>query len=453
MIERVRTGPLSGVRVLEFSTAWAGPYAGRALAFLGAEVIKIEAPNHPDSWRGTRSAGAPVYYPELTPGESPQNRSVLFNSQNIDKLSIGLNLKLDGALGVMYKLVEQADVVLANFTPGVLDRLGIGHADLSKINPRIIVVEMPAFGPGGPMATHQGMGKTMEPAAGMTALMGYGDGKPVLTGPAIVDPTGGLNAVSATVTALELRERTGVGSRVELAQVEAASHWIGEFVLANADTGINPTPQGNRVDYAAPHDAFACAGDDEWVVIAVEEADQWMALCRAIGDAGLVDDPRFATLEARLAHQDELDPIIESWTARHGKWEAAGLLQSVGVPAAPVLGGAEIAESEAMREADGLIVSLNHSAVGTRDYSAFGFRHGRTQGAHRYAAPLFGEHNDEVLGDLLGFDPTEIAELRASGAVGDRPTADTDTPRTVQTTDVSAAASDGHLEPAKGGHA
>lgn len=429
MSARERTGPLNGVRVLEFTTAWSGPFAGRAMAFLGAEVLKIEAPNHPDSWRGTRSGGVPRYYPEFEPGEQPQNRSVLFNSQNIDKLSVALNLKAAGAERVMDDLVRQSDVVFANFTPGVLDRLGVGYDRLSAINPRIIVVETPAFGPDGPWSKHQGMGKTMEPATGMTALMGYGDGAPVLTGPAIIDPTGGLNAVAAVVSALELRERTGRGSKVELAQVEAASQWIGEHVLAHLDADIAPIPRGNWVDYAAPHNAYPAAGDDQWVAIAVLTDHQWRSLRKLIGPGDLAADGRFDTLEKRIEHRTLLDRTIGDWTRDQDKWEVATVLQSHGVPAAPVLAGDEIARSEAMAAAEGLIVHLDHEAVGQRDYSAFGFRHSRTQGAHRHAAPLFGEHNDEVLTELLGYDVAEISDLRASGVLADAPTADTDSPR------------------------
>jgi crotonobetainyl-CoA:carnitine CoA-transferase CaiB-like acyl-CoA transferase len=427
------TGPLAGIRVLEFTTAWAGPFAGRCLGYLGAEVIKIEAPSHPDSWRGTRKGGAPVYYPELRPGDDPQNSSVLFNSQNLDKRSLALDLKQPGSADVMRDLAANADVVLANFTPGVLDRLGAGFDALSKVNPRIIVVEMPAFGPGGPMSRHQGMGKTMEPAAGMTALMGYSDSTPVLTGPAYMDPTGGLNAVAAVVTALAARARTGVGSRVEVPQVEAAAHWIGEYVLQQLDTGQTWTPDGNAVDGIAPHDAFPCRGDDQWIAIAVSDDQQWRALCALLDRSDLATDPRYATAAQRFRHRADLTGPISQWTTSQDKSDLAAALQLAGIPAAPVLSGAEIADSGAMRAAR-LIVDLDHPRVGRRAYSVAGFRLSRTPGGTRHAAPLFGEHNDMVLRDLLGYDGARIAALRASGAVTDQPTADTDTPRSVPAT-------------------
>lgn len=419
-------GPLSDIRVLEFTTAWAGPFAGRLLAYLGAEVIKVEAPSHPDSWRGSRTGGAPFYYPELDPGAEPQNRTVLFNSQNIDKYSIALDLKSPGSDDVMRDLIGEADVIFANFTPGVLDRLGVGFSAASRINPRIIVVEMPAFGPGGPMSRHQGMGKTMEPATGMTSLMGYGDDKPVLTGPALMDPIGGLNAVAAIVTALEWRQRTGSGCAVQVPQVEAATHWIGEYVLEQVDTGRTWHPDGNHAPGFAPHDAFRCRGDDEWIVIAVADDRQWQALCAVMGRPELA--ARYATAADRTERQQELADVIGAWTANHDRIELAERLQQAGVPAAPVLGGADIAASPVMWRS-GMIAELDHALVGRRSYSTAAFRLDRTPGGCHRAAPRFGEHNDVILRDLLGYDDTRIARLRESGAIADRPTADNDSPR------------------------
>lgn len=427
------SGPLNEIRVLEFTTAWAGPFAGRCLAYLGADVIKVEAPSHPDSWRGTKVGGAPVYYPELDPGTDPQNRNMLFNSQNLDKRSIALDLKVDGSTAVIHGLVEGADVVLANFAPGVMDRLGVGHQALSQVNPRIIVVEMPAFGPGGPVSGHQGMGKTMEPASGMTALMGYPDGTPVLTGPALIDPAGGLHAVAAVVSALELRERTGIGAKVLVPQVEASVSWIGEYIIEQVETGETWQPDGNHVADAAPHSAYRCREDDAWITISVRDDAAWAALCEVLSLRDAATDPRFATPAARLSAQTEIDDLIGQRTRDHDKLELAARLQRAGVTAAPVLDGAEIAQSASMHQA-GMIVSLEHPVVGRREYGSLGFRHSRTAGSHRNAAPTFGQHNDEILGDLLGYDADRIASLRATGVISDSPTADTDTPRTAVVT-------------------
>jgi crotonobetainyl-CoA:carnitine CoA-transferase CaiB-like acyl-CoA transferase len=250
----------------------------------------------------------------------------------------------------------------------------------------------------------------------MTSLMSYRDGEPVLTGPALMDPTGGLNMVAAVVSALELRERTGHGSRILVPQVEAAAQWIGEYVLAAID-GLPPSlPGGNGVPGAVLHDAFPCRGEDEWIAIAAMSAADWRRLADALELPAETGDTAAARRDA-----------VQRATAAWDKHELAGRLQAAGVAAAPVLKGEEVATSAEMRAA-GLIVTLDHPRVGPREYSGLAFRFDRTPVAHHAAAPLFGEHNDQVLGELLGFGPGQLADLRAAGVIADEPTGDTDSP-------------------------
>ena len=405
------TGPLAGIRVLDLTTAWAGPFAARSLAWLGARVIKIDAPSHTDSWRGATEGGAARYYPGGQPGRRPWNRSVLFNTQGQGKWSLGLDLKVTGARDVLLALARQTDIVVANFTPGVLERLGIGYAELRAVNPGIIVVEMPAFGPGGPDSGHQGMGKTMEAATGMAGLMGYGDGVPALTGPAYLDPIGGLNAAAAALTALAQRQRTGRGCRVEVPQTEAGAHWIGELILEQAETGQTWRPAGNAVAYAAPHDAYPCRGDDEWVAIAVQTDAQWRTLGQLMG-------------QPELADQDRRDPalrdVISAWTCGQAKYDLARLLQGAGIPAAPVCTGADVGTDPGL-VASGLIRELSHPEAGRHAYPGLAYRLERTPGGVTTAAPCFGEQNELVLRDLLGLPGDRIAELWRTGAISDRP--------------------------------
>ncbi len=407
---------LTGLRVLDLTTAWAGPLAARGLAHLGAEVIKIDAPSHMDSWRGAIEDGAARFYPNGQPGRQPWNRSVLFNTQGQGKLSFGLDLKQPGARDVMLRLAAKSDILISNFTPGVLDRLGIGYPDLSAVNRGIIVVEMPAFGPGGPDSSHQGMGKTMEAASGMATLMGYGDGSPVLTGPAYLDPIGGLTAVAATLTALHRRDITGRGCRVEVPQTEAGLHWIGEQVLQQADAGDSWRPDGNTVGYAAPHDAYPCRGTDEWIAIAVVTTQHWQALCREMGRGDLAGSARYATLAGRQRARRNLGETISAWTRQFGKHDLATRLQRVGVPAAPVNNGSDVAaDLELLRS--GFIRKLTHPAAGTHAYPSLAYDLARTPGGITHPAPLFGQHNDYVLREVLGLPEAEVEELNATGAV------------------------------------
>ena len=412
--------PLAGLRVLDLTTAWAGPFAARSLAHLGAEVIKIDAPSHTDSWRGAPEGGAARHYPDGQPGHHPWNRCLLFNTQGQGKLSLGLDLKIEGAREIMLQLAEVSDVLIANFTPGVLERLGIGYDTLSARNPRIIVVEMPAFGPGGPDSAHQGMGKTMEPACGMTALMGYGDGQPVLTGPAYLDPIGGLSAVAATMVALQQRHATGRGCRAEVPQTEAGAHWIGEQILLQAETGQSWQPDGNAVSYAAPHDAFACQSADEWIAIAVATDAQWRSLCNLMERPDLGTSPRYADRVRRARHHDELEPVIARWTRKFGKQELADALQAAGVPAAPVNSGRDVASDPVLLET-GFIRELAHPEAGRHAYPSLSYHLARTPGSIVQAAPCFGEHNEFVLRDILGLTGDHITRLQEAGAISDRP--------------------------------
>lgn len=413
-------GPLKGLRVIDMTAAWAGPLAGRSLAYLGAQVIKVDAPSHNDTFRGTSVVHMPQLYPDSDPGERPFNRNVAFNTQAQGKLSIGLDLKVEGARDVFLALARVSDILVSNFAPGVLDRLDVNYETLRAVNPRIIVVEMPAFGPGGPHSYHQGMGKTMEAASGMSSMMGYGDGKPKLTGVPYVDPIGGLTAVAATLIALYRRDVTGEGAHVTIPQTESAGHWIGEQVLNVADGGDFWQPRGNAVAYAAPHDAYPTAGDDEWVALAVETDEQWRALAALIGRPELAESDKFASFEDRVANRAVLDPIIEAWTSQFSKGEAARQLQAHGIAAAPVFDAKDIATDETLLET-GFIQALRHREAGTHNYPTLAYYLDRTPGKVARAAPCFGEHNDMVLGDILGMPETAIAELLSTGALATAP--------------------------------
>ncbi|BCW90840.1 Formyl-CoA:oxalate CoA-transferase [Alphaproteobacteria bacterium SO-S41] len=401
--------PLAGLRVLDFTLAWAGPMATRGLSFLGADVIKIENAIALDPWRGpSRANPGSLWHADGKPNDNPWDRYSLFLSQNHDKKSLSLNLKSERGLQIARDLAATCDVVVANFSPRVLERLGLGYADLKALNPRIIMVEMPAFGNTGPWSAHVGVGKTMEAASGMGGLIGYGDGVPVLTGPAYLDPIGGLHGTAAVLTALVQRERDGFGQYVEVAQVEAALHWIGEFILQTAVDGVETKPEGNAVPWASPHDAFPTAGDDQWIAIAIYDDAQWQKL-RDVTGIALFNDPALATLEGRLAARRAITAALADWTRTREKHDLAARLQAAGIPAAPVMSGGEVYRDPHLRDR-GFIQVLDHPEVGPREYSSLAYRLSLTPGGMRTAGPLFGQHTSEILGDL-GLTDTDIAAL------------------------------------------
>ncbi|WGF88567.1 CaiB/BaiF CoA transferase family protein [Marinivivus vitaminiproducens] len=408
--------PLAGLRVVELTTAWAGPMAGRVLAYLGAECIHIESPNRVNSWRLNKETPNPINFPDGVPGGRPFDRAFHFNSQNVNKRSCILNLKQERGRQILRRLVAVSDVVVCNFRPGTLAKLGLAYDDLRAIKPDIIVAEMPAYGLTGPMSGYAALGPTMEMATGMASMIGYADGQPETTGPSYLDPIGGFNAAAAILTALVHRQKAGEGQHVEIAQVEAAMQFIGAELLAAIETGQDPARAGNRSPYAAPHDAFPARGSDQWVAIAARTQEEWSALCTAIGRPGLAGDPRFASLEARLANQDALGALLSAWTSMQDKHAIAEALQMAGVPAAPVQTPADVAAWSYLIER-GFFTELDHAEAGRHRYPSLPIRLSRTPGGQHRAAPPFGADNLHVLSDILGLDAETIAEVQASGVM------------------------------------
>ena len=355
--------PLDGVRIIDLTSAWAGPMATRVLAALGADVVKIEGPARLDDWRGAAAGGPRDRYPDFAPGDRPYDRHFQFNTQNHDKRSLVLDLKSSAGREVARRLIAGADVVIANFSVGTLDRMGLSWAEVGRVAPAAILVEMPAYGQGGPISSYVAYGPSMELMCGMAGVIGYGDGKPVTTGPAYLDPMGGLHGAAAVVTALAARGRGGTGQHVELAQTEAAMHWIGELIIAATVSGRDPEPDGNRIAEAVPHDAYPCAGQDEWIAIAAYDDDQFRRLCAALRLGALHADPRFASLPARRERASELDALITAQTSVCGKDALAARLRSAGVPASAVLSARDLHASEFLRRR-GLVPEVDHPAVG-----------------------------------------------------------------------------------------
>ena len=413
-------GVLDGLRVVEMTTAWAGPMAGRILAFLGAESITIESPNRVNTWRLNRDAPLPENFPGGEPGARHYDRSFLFNSQSINKRSCILDLKRAEARTILTRLLATSDILISNFRPGTLEKLGIGYEALQAINPDIIVVELPAFGLDGPMARHAALGPTMEMAAGMSSLVGYPDGQPEVTGPSYLDPIGGFNTAAAILTALFHRQRGGGGQHIEMPQVEAAMQFIGADILSACETGSDPERNGNRLPDVIPHDAFQTSGADEWMTIEVRNEEEWRALCTAIDRSDLAHDPRFADLASRRQNEDALHAILSGWARIRDKHSAAALLQSAGVPAAPVLTPREVASDPHLAWRQFFTV-LHHPDAGRHPYSGLPLHLSATPGRQYRAAPTFGGDNDYVLRDILGMSEAEAEAAVACGAVATVP--------------------------------
>lgn len=406
------TMPLDGIRVIDLTMVWAGPFGTRMMGDYGAEVIKVEAPKQ---WDMLRSLG-------LIPRDVPRwyNRSAYFNHNNRDKYSLALDLADPRGREVLLRLCAVSDVIVENFRTDVMDNLGLSYETVREANPNIIYVSMPGHGKTGPEKDYVAYGTNVEQLAGLVSLSGYEGDEPMKTGFSYGDPMAGTALVGAVASALRQRRLTGEGCYLEMAQRENLTMFVGEYLV---DHSMNQTPRppiGNRHPVFAPHNRYRCAGDDRWVTIACETQAQFAALCTAIGQPELANDPRFASNEQRKAHEDALDAIIEAWTAVRGHYEVMYLLQRRGVPAGAVLTTPELLADPHLR-ARGAWVEHTHPDAGTWEMEAPTWKLSRTPGHIRMHAPGFGEHNSYVLRDVLALPEEQIAELYAGGVTADAP--------------------------------
>ena len=378
--------PLQGVRVLDLTHIWAGPRAIKLLADMGAEVIKVEYQGQPEP--GAIQGNEAV--------EGLRRRGGSFEQLHRNKYGITLDLKHPAGVRAFKDLARISDVVADNFSKGVLDRLGVGFADLQEVNSEIIMLSMPIFGQTGPESHYIGVGVMMEQMSGQLSLTGYPGGMPMKSGANHGDPTNGVHAAAAILTALVYRARTGRGQFIDFSHLESAVPLVGEAILDFTMNGRVQEPHGNEDRVMAPHGCYRCLGEDRWVVIAVEEEDQWRALCRVIGHPELASDPRFQDNLSRYEHRHALTLCIEEWTQQHDHYQAMHLLQEAGVPAGAVLDTREVFHDPHLHARD-YFYTLEHPDIGVYEYMGVVPKLSKTPGSIRRPAPLLGQHQDYVL--------------------------------------------------------
>jgi benzylsuccinate CoA-transferase BbsF subunit len=400
------SGPLAGVRVTDFTWAWAGPHGTLLLAMLGAEVIKIESRTRLDHSRMRSLMSGAV---QGGPDHSP-----LFNDLNLNKLSVTLNLRKPEAREIVKRLVAQSDVVTQNMRPGVLDRLGIGYEQLREVRPDLIMLSSSAVGATGPEATYSGYAPTFASLAGAAALTGYPESTPFpLSGS--VDLRVGTTAAFAVLAALYHRDRTGEGQHIDLSSTEVMTAMMGEAFVGYSMTGRIPQRMGNRHPSMAPHNCYRAAGEKQWVTIAVGSEPEWQALCRVIDDPALGDEA-FADALGRWQNQDRLDDVIERWTREREPDAIVAALQGAGVASLRVRGGADIADDPQVR-ALGTLETVEHPLIGERRVVGAPWTFEGNGVGIRSPAPLIGQHTSYVLGEILGISDGEIEKLTDDGVL------------------------------------
>ena len=405
--------PLSGTRILELTANWAGPLGARHLADLGAEVIKIEAPDRPATRGGV--------YPGGDPFNHHYNRAAYFNKMNRNKRAITLNLFDADAREVFLRLVAESDVVIENNSPRVMRNFGLGYDVLREANPDIIMVSISGFGQTGPDRDYVAYGANVEASCGLAAVTGYpDDDRPYRSTLFYADPVTAAHAAVAVLAALHHRAKSGQGQYVDMSLHENGITFFPEAIIEYAMTGNLAPRRGNRHPRYTPQGCYPSAGDDAWIALCVRSESEWAALARIIGRPDLADDGGLATEEGRRARHDELDAAISDWTSRYDHNEAARILQGAGVPAGPVLANWELVSNPHFH-ARGFYVPVEHPDMGVFPYPGMPWKLSDTPGLIRGASPMFGEHNGPVFKGLLGITDAELAPLYERRAIADEP--------------------------------
>ncbi|OJZ74372.1 acyl-CoA hydratase [Mycobacterium paraffinicum] len=401
--------PFTGLKVFDLSTFWAGAYLTCYLGGFGADVVKVESIQRPDGHRYSGSL--------LREGDDWYERGPLWQGTNLNKRDITLDLTSAAGRELALRLAAEADVVVENFSPRVVEQFGLDYESIATINPDVIMVRMPGFGLEGPWRDYVGWALNIEQVSGMSAVTGYPDGPPCnLQGPA--DPIVGVHACVALLAALEHRRGTGEGQLIEVAQIEVGAAVTAEPVIEYSLTGTVRPREGNRHRVWA-QGVYPTALADEWVAISVRNDNDWIALLGAIDRDELRDDPRFATSEARLQHHDEFDEVVASWTCRRPAEDLVATLVRHRVPAERLLAAAEMYDVEQL-DARGFYQDLIHPITGRQRFPGWPFQISPGPAHHhRTAAPTLGQHNAEVLG-ALGLSDAEITALREQSVIGQR---------------------------------
>jgi crotonobetainyl-CoA:carnitine CoA-transferase CaiB-like acyl-CoA transferase len=431
--------PLAGVTVLDLTMVWAGPYATKLLADMGATVIKVESPDRIDPIRMATIEIFMLEAPDMS--TRPYNRSAYFNEYNRNKLSLTINTVDPRGRAIIEQLVRRSDVLVENFRPGVLARLGLGDEDLARLNPAIIRVSMPAYSATGSESRQVGYGPNIEEMSGLTRLNGYPDGGPMKTGISFADPMAGIMAAAGSVLGLIRRHRSGVASRIEVSQRDIVVSFLGEAIMDWAMNGTAPARTGNRSPVWAPQGCYRCAplaegaqrrldvyhsagqgsaAAERWVTLSVRTDAEWSALCDAMGRGDLASDPQYRTAGQRMAAHDAIDAAISAWTSARSDADAVAALQQRGVPAGRVMSCLDVASDPHLEER-GFLETVTHPQAGETRLTTPVWRLRRNPARVRRHAPCLGEDNESVLGEIAGLSQSEIAELDAAGLTATQP--------------------------------
>jgi crotonobetainyl-CoA:carnitine CoA-transferase CaiB-like acyl-CoA transferase len=396
---------LEGLKVADFGIAIAAPVICWYLATHGATVVRVETSTRPDVYR----VSAP--YKDNQPG---LNRAGFFAYPNVNKLSVAVNMTLPAGIDLVKRLVAWADVVVDNFRVGPMEKWGLGYEDLKKIKPDIIMLRTTNQGLTGPHNTQPGWGWQMVGLSGISNLTGWPDREPLSFGMPYTDVIAPRFGVAALMAALIHKRDTGKGQLIDLSQLENGLQFISPAMLDYFVNKEKGTRIGNASPNGAPHGVYRCKGEDRWCAITVFTEEEWKNFCVAIGNPALLKNPRFSTLSERKENEQDLNQIVESWTAEHTPEEATEIMQAANVPCGTVQNGGDVFTDEQLRQRN-YFWTLDHPEMGPYDHLGQAFGLSETPARPRMPAPCLGEHTEYVCTELLGMSDEEFVELLGAG--------------------------------------
>jgi len=397
--------PLAGIRVLDFGHILAGPYCSRLLADLGADVVKVESRSRAEGLGRTR----------LGPGyKGRRDRSPHMLMTNRNKRSVTLNLKTPSGVDVASRLAAKADVLVENFSAGAMDRLGLGYDDLRAKNPRLIYLSLSGYGHDGPRRDWTSMNLNLQAYSGLMMATGAEDDPPTTVTASWNDYLGALHGCVAVLNALAERTATGLGANLDLSQFESSVASLGALLLASSVNKSVPPRLGNRARDVAPQGCYRCAGRDEWCAISVRDDRQWQDLVSLLSEIPELRDQRFASLQGRLAYQDEIDASIERWTIDRPPAEVEARFKAAGIPAERMRRTQDILDDPASgRFFEAIEDPPGHRPLMTK----LPFTFSRSSTAEVSRSPEIGQDTTAVLRDWLGLTATEVQQLESNGVL------------------------------------
>jgi len=408
--------PLQGYRVVDFGSAWAGPQMAHIVADMGAEVIKVESHNRIDYGRLGGAASSKellLKTPEALVAAAPERLELnpVFHLLNRGKLGITVDFTRPRGAELLRELIKRSDVVADNFTPGVLNRYGLGYESLAEVKQDIIVVSLCFAGHTGPLKGTRGYAPIITALSGLDSVVGYTD-ESVPCGPnfAYGDHVAAMHGALAMLVALIYRNRTGEGQYIDISEWEATTSLLGEPLMEYIMNGRIPGPTGNRDSIMAPHGYYPCKGEGQWVSIAVKTDEEWRGFCLALGNPIWAQDERFSDRYSRLLNQDALDILVGEWTVNYSPREVTEILQKAGVAAAPFLISREQYHDPHFKER-GIFVEVSHPKSGREVFYGIPWKLSDTPGAIRSSGPMLGQHNEYVFKGLMGLSDNEFNNL------------------------------------------